>query len=366
MFKKHIYIPIIAVMLMTFFPLNAHAAQFESGDYTLDAQSVVKDDLYITGNSADIKGVVDGDLIVFGQSITVDGTVSGDLYAFGSDITITGNVYGNVVALGSNVNVKGTIGSNAYLGGMMVDINADLAKDLNTAAGTAKLAGNIGDDVRVAAGQLSSEATVSGDFLASSNSPVINKDKIAGQFILSSQNQSKDKQRSQIRMRNQTGFNIGLSLIGFVGMYLVGLLLIYTAPVKTASIGKKVSSNFNEFIKSFAIGLLILLALPVPIFILTMTLVGAPLAILLTAILVFLVTFGTLWTETAIGFKVLSIFKYKDDKRLLSLLTGRVITAVIRLLPFIGAIYTMILSTTTVGAVFRAKYDTFKIATSKK
>lgn len=94
-------------------------------------------------------------------------------------------------------------------------------------------------------------------------------------------------------------------------MYIVGILLIYVAPVKTVTIGKKVSSSFNEFIKSFGLGFIILLAIPLPLFILTMTLVGAPLAILLTAILIFLVTFGTLWSETAIGFKVLSFYTTK-------------------------------------------------------
>jgi hypothetical protein len=360
MFKKYLFVPIVAVMLTTLFPLSTYAAEFKTGNYTLETESVVDDDLYIAGENVVIEGVVDGDLVVFGDEITVNGTVSGDLYVFGATIDIAGSVYGSVFAFGSNVTVEGTVGSNMYIGSMIADLDADIAKDLNIGAGTVKLAGSVGDDVRVATGQLSSEAVVTGDFLASTESPSVNEEKISGEYILSSIPDNRDQPTFEFNADNLRGFNLGLTIIGFVGMYIVGLLLIYAAPVKTVTIGKKITESFSEFLKSFAIGLVILLAIPVPIFILTMTLVGAPLAILLTAILIFLVTFGTLWSETAIGFKVLSLVKYKDNQRFLSLLIGRLISVILRFIPFVGPIYTMILSTTTVGAVVRAKYDMFQ------
>lgn len=178
MFKKYLFVPIATVMLSFLFPISAYAAQFHTGEYTLDAQSVVEDDLYVTGNNTTIKGVVDGDLVVFGDYISIDGTVSGDLYAFGgTNLDISGNIYGNVFALGSNINVGGTLGANAYITGMMINLDANVAKDLTAAAGTVKLSGSIGDDVRVATGQLSSEATVAGDFIASTSSPIVNEEK---------------------------------------------------------------------------------------------------------------------------------------------------------------------------------------------
>ncbi len=106
--------------------------------------------------------------------------------------------------------------------------------------------------------------------------------------------------------------------------------------------------------------MVILFAIPLPLFILVLTLVGAPLAFLITAILVFLVTFGTLLTETAVGHKVLTLAKQKDDRRFLSLLVGRLITVIIKLIPLIGALYSLTLSMVTVGAVARMKYDAFQ------
>lgn len=366
MVKKYILIPVVALLVTTLFPLHTYAAQFESGNYKLDLGSVVQDDLYVVGDSAVIDGTVDGDLVVFAEKVTIDGTVSGDIYAFGSTVDILGSVYGNIFAFGSEVSIEGTVGSNVYVGSMILDLDADVATDLNIASGTVNISGNVGDDVRIAAGQLSSEATVGGDFLAYTESPLVNEEKISGQYILSAVQNDTEKPAFEFNKEDLQGFNLGLTLIGFVGMYIVGILLIYIAPVKTVTFGKKVTDSFSEFLKSFAIGLVILLAIPIPLFILAVTLVGAPLAFLITGVLIFLVTFGTLWTETAIGFKILSLVKFKDHRRLLSLLLGRLITVIIKLIPIIGVLYSMILSTTTVGTVARAKYDAFQAGSKKK
>lgn len=364
MFKlkgKLLLLPFLAILLAAVFPFAAYAAQFEKGDYILETEFIVEDDLYIAGDNVMIRGVVDGDLIIFGQNVTVDGTVTGDLYAFGNTVSIAGSIYGNVLALGSNVSLKGTLGQNVYVGSMMVDIDANIGKDLNIASGTTKIAGSVGDDVRVATGQLSSDASVAGDFLISSESFNIAEEKISGELVISTK-ETKISQTPKFEFRKGDflGFNLGLAMVSFVGMYIVGLLLIYIAPVKTLAIERKITTSWEELLKSFAIGLVILFAIPLPLFILVLTLVGAPLAFLITAVLVFLVTFGTLWTEAAVGHKILTFAKQKDERRFLSLLVGRLITVVMKLIPFIGTLYSLILGMVTVGAVARMKYDAFQ------
>ena len=361
MIKKFLLLPILVVLLSVISPLSAYAAQFEKGDYILETESIVEDDLYIAGDNVMIKGVVDGDLVIFGQNVTVDGTVTGDLYAFGNTVSIAGSIYGNAFAFGSNVSIKGTLGQNIYVGSMIVDIDANIGKDLNIASGTTKIVGSVGDDVRAATGQLSSNATVAGDFLVSGENLSIADEKITGELIISSkENNFGQTSKFELKQEDFLGFNLGLAMVSFVGMYIVGILLIYAAPVKTLAIEKKIVASWEDLLKSFATGLVILFAIPLPLFILVLTLVGAPLAFLITAILIFLTTFGTLWTEAAIGHKVLSLAKQKDNMRFLSLLVGRLITVIVKLIPFIGALYSLSLSIVTVGAVFRMKYDAFQ------
>jgi hypothetical protein len=76
--------------------------------------------------------------------------------------------------------------------------------------------------------------------------------------------------------------------------------------------------------------------------------------------------FGTIWVESAIGYKILSTVDKKDNKRLLSLLVGRGLSTVVNFIPIVRGLYKMILSTVAVGAIVRTKYDAFPNKGKKK
>lgn len=362
---------LFSLLLLPFLYISPiHAAKIEVGDYTLDTQSIVEDDLYVSGDNIKINGVVDGDLIVFGNNILVDGTVTGDLYLIGSTVSVSGNVYGNSILAGSSVKTAGTYGGNLIFLAMMSDINGSMSKDILGFAGTTTITGTITDDVRIASGQIHSTATVGGDFLVETDNYTIDENDIAGQLILGL-NQFIPKQEEKkldVSVNDFLGFNLGLAVVSFIGMYIVGVILIMGAPVKTLKIEKKIITSWSEFLKSFAIGIVILFTIPLPIFFLILTLVGVPLAFLITGILLFLSIFGTVWAESAIGQKILQLTKKKDNGRLISLLLGRLISSIVKLIPFVNGIYTVSLIALTVGSVARTKYESFMYSrnTTKK
>ena len=369
MFKlRNIYIfPILSILILLLFPKGViNAAKIEVGDYTLDKESIVEDDLYISGEKVVISGVVDGDLIVTGQNITVDGTVTGDIYLFGTTVTVGGNIYGNAILVGSTVTTSGTITENTYIGSMIADLDGTFNKDMAAATGTFKLNGSVGDDVRVASGQVISNATVGGDFLLAGDNYTVEEKNVYGDLIAGSEHPFwKDIPKEQtfnFSKDDFLGFNIGLAIVNFIGMYIVGVILILSAPVKTLQIEKKIITSWEEVLKSYAIGLVVLFTIPLPLFLLIITLVGAPLAFLIIGILIFLATFGTVWTESAIGQRVLQLTDRKDSGRFISLLIGRSISVIVRLIPIIRGIYSLSLILITVGAVVRTKYDAFSQA----
>ncbi len=331
------------------------------GDYTLDKESIVEDDLYVSGKNIKINGVVDGDLIVFGNNILVDGTVTGDLYLFGSTVSVSGNIYGSSVLAGSTIKVQGTYGGNIFFASMMTDIDASISKDVMGATGTLNMAGAISDDVRIVSGQIISTATVGGDFLIETENYTIDDNDITGQLILGTHElwPEKKEQELEVSVNDFLGFNVGLTVALFLGMYIVGVLIIMAAPVKTLKIESKIIPSWSELLKSFAVGIVILFTMGLPLFFLILTLVGIPLAFLLIGILLFLGIFGTIWTESALGQKILQLSKQKDNGRLVSLLIGRLISSIVGLIPFFSTIYRISLIATTIGAVVRTKYDSF-------
>lgn len=369
MFKvRNLYIlPILSILILLLFPKGViNAAKIEVGDYTLDKESIVEDDLYISGEKIVVSGVVDGDLIVMGQNITVDGTVTGDTYLFGTTVTLSGNIYGSAILAGSTITTSGTISENIYVAGMIADLDGTFSKDIAAAAGTFKINGTVGDDIRVASGQIISTATVGGDFLLAGENYTVEESNVSGDLIAGSDNIFKKdlvKEEPFSFSRNDfLGFNIGLAIVNFIGMYIVGVILILSAPVKTLQIEKKIITSWEEALKSYAIGLVVLFTIPIPLFLLIITLVGAPLAFLIMGILIFLAAFGTIWTESAIGQKVLQLTDRKDNGRFISLLIGRSISVIVRLIPIVRGIYSLSLIMITVGAVVRTKYDAFSQA----
>ena len=369
MFKlRNIYIfPILSILILLLFPKGViNAAKIEVGDYTLDKESIVEDDLYVSGERVVINGVVDGDLIVTGQNITVDGTVTGDIYLFGTTVTVGGNIYGNAILVGSTVTTSGTITENTYIGSMIADLDGTFNKDIAAATGTFKLNGSVGDDARVASGQVISNATVGGDFLLAGDNYTVEEKNVYGDLIAGSEHPFwKDIPKEQtfnFSKDDFLGFNIGLAIVNFIGMYIVGVILILSAPVKTLQIEKKIITSWEEVLKSYAIGLVVLFTIPLPLFLLIITLVGAQLAFLIIGILIFLATFGTVWTESAIGQRVLQLTDRKDSGRFISLLIGRSISVIVRLIPIVRGIYSLSLILITVGAVVRTKYDAFSQA----
>lgn len=364
MFKfKSIYLtPLLLLLLLFIFPkTDINAAEIKVGDYTLDKVSIVEDDLYISADTVVIEGVVDGDLFVEAENITVGGTVTGDIYLFGTNTYVNGNIYGNAVVMGSTVNITGTHKGNVYVGAVTADLDGTFNKDVLVLSGTLNLDGTVGDDVRVLSTQVISNASVGDDFLISSDNYSVNEDDIYGELVSPSDSVFKDRETNDFifTKKDLLGFNLGLTIVNFIGMYIVGLVLILSAPVKTLQYEKKIIGSWEEFLKSYAVGLVILFTVPIPLFLLTVTLVGAPLAILIAGILLFLSIFGTVWVESALGQKILLLSNRADSSRLLSLLVGRFVSTVVKLVPILRGIYSLSLIFVVVGAVARSKYDAF-------
>lgn len=369
MLKKIILIPFITVVFLLSFQYKIlNAAQIEVGDFTLNKEDIIEDDIYISGDKVIINGVVDGDLFVVGQDITVSGTITGDIYSFGSEITLEGNVYGNTILLGTDISVNGSVRENMYIAGVKTDLEGIFGKDISLITGALELKGSVQDDIRAYADEAKSEATVGGDMILISNQYSVDENLVSGDLIASNKGifpYQEDKSFS-FSKEDLLGFNIGITVVSFLGMYIVGILLILSAPVKTLQIEKRITSSWEEFLKSYAVGLVILFTIPIPLFLLALTLVGLPLASLIVAILIFLSIFGTIWAESAIGHKVLQILKKKDTGRFFSLLIGRGISVILRLIPIVKGLYSFSLVLVTVGAIVRTKYDAFKKIPSNK
>jgi cytoskeletal protein CcmA (bactofilin family) len=364
-----ILVPLLSICLLLGFSTPLKAAQFKEGDYTLESSEIVEENLYVGGTIVQIDGVVDGDLFIGAETVTITGTITGDLYAAGNNLELsdTANVYGSTFLAGQSINVKGDVLKNLFIAGAISNISGNVGKDVTVFSATSTISGPVTEDVRVFSNKSTISDYVKGEALVYAESSTIDEDLVTGEiYEYTDFNKEVKVDTTNLNINGAFwGVNIFSLVLGFVGMYIVGVILIYLAPVKTLQIEKKVIGSSQDFLFSFLVGLGIVVFIPLPLIILSFTLVGIPLVILISAGLIFTCTLATVWTESAIGQKILSNTKQKDEKRLLSLLIGRGITSVVKLVPIIRGIYKMVLSMTTLGAIVRMKYDAFRIVKKK-
>jgi hypothetical protein len=375
MFKKSLrilaVISFLSILFLLGFSSPSRAATFKSDSYALTESEIVEENLYINGETVQIDGVVDGDLLVCSESLTISGTVTGDLYSASSTVDISGNIYGSIFVAAQNARLSGSVARNAFIGSAFSDVSGSVGKDLVVFAGNSIVTGKVTEDIKVLSSRSNVSGTVKGEALVYAAYSKINESLVEGEIYenvntTTQETTSFGKSLRKSLFSQMVSINIFSTLLGFVSMYIVGIILIYLAPVKTLQIEKKIVSSLQEFLFSFLVGLAILAVIPVPIIILGITLIGTPLAILISGLLIFAMFFGTIWVESAIGYKILSTVDKKDNKRLLSLLVGRGLSTVVNFIPIVRGLYKMILSTVAVGAIVRTKYDAFQGKSKKK
>ena len=99
------------------------ASQTFSGSYTLNAGDTLRDDLTITGGSANINGVILGDLTVMGGEAYATGRIEGDAAVFGGNLLITGTITGDAAVMGGNIRNKGVIEGEIFVMGGQITLD---------------------------------------------------------------------------------------------------------------------------------------------------------------------------------------------------------------------------------------------------
>ncbi|MFH0770626.1 MAG: hypothetical protein V1926_04580 [Candidatus Peregrinibacteria bacterium] len=147
------------LLVLSAIALPAAAATFRTSEKeTLIISVPIEDDLYAAGGNLQVTENVDGDLI-----------------AGGGDVTIVGPVKQDVIVAGGRVRIEGTVGDDARIAGGDVAIAGSIGDDLIVAGGTVRIDRNsvIGGDAIVLGGTLMIDGTVKGKLLTSGGNIVI-------------------------------------------------------------------------------------------------------------------------------------------------------------------------------------------------
>jgi hypothetical protein len=311
------------------------------------------EDVFTAGQSVDIKGEgTTGDVAVAGANVTVSGDVRGyvmaaganvnvnapignDLWAAGANVIVNNSVADNAMLAGSSVVIEqtGSIGHDARIAASFADVKGRVTRNLNIAAANALISSEIGGNVEAYTENLTLTpgAIVRGNLTVySPNQPVVSPQaQVLGRIDYHK------TERQQSSASSAFGNWFGNWLLTFLWITVLGLVAVWFSPVWTNRVAEMLKENTG---KSFLVGLVVMLLVPILFIFLLVTVVGLPLAFLLGALAFAAFLLSGVFIAYFVGEWFLKTIKHWENSNVLKIVFGALIITFVMTLPWIGGL----------------------------
>jgi cytoskeletal protein CcmA (bactofilin family) len=324
-------------------------------NFTLPAGKTINETLMIGGDVATIDGDVNGNVIFGGRHITIRGHVKGDVFCGDQSTEIEGTVDGNVIAFSQWTSITGKVGGSVYNWSQTskVSSSAVIAGDLLSFAADTEIGGDVGRDLLAFSGntfltaRTGHDVTVRGDSLTVASSAKIGGDltaylrhpdraKIENPASVTGKTSIQQAERGS--MSNNDRFTTGnfyfWQLIQLLGALIVGALLMLMYPSLYNGAKRAVGFTWMPLLRNLGIGFGVLIAAPVAMVLVCITLVGIPLSILTLMVYIAGLYFAKIFLGAMIGEAILQRPSLNTQDSLVALLVGLAVYFVAVNLPF--------------------------------
>jgi cytoskeletal protein CcmA (bactofilin family) len=382
---------IFGVLLILFvgvfvFSIHAFAQTAQGGNVViLEKDQTITGDYFVGGQTVGIHGTVNGDVYVGGGNVQIDGVVNGDILAAGGTILLQGSARnirvaggnitvdttteGNVTVVGGNITIArgATIGGSLVMAGGQISVLGPVTKGATLAGGQITVGNSIGSNL-LAAGNitLTPEAKVNGPFTYWSNqkATIENGATVSGSITQRIPPQNKQERKSSQQTAAEAASAAAFfSLMSLVTAFILGLLFVKLLPI---FMKQSAATILQRPWFSLGIGLITAVATPIVIFLLFVTILGIPLAILLGVAYGIYVYLSKIFVSFAIGMWVFEKNNARRSHPVWAVLVGLIIYEILGLIPFIGWLAKLIFWLMGMGALLITKREAYLTLRSKK
>lgn len=355
--KKTSLILTFALILIAI-PLATHAFELKTSPSVYVAvDEIINGNFYAAGNNITINGTINGDMFIAGQNIIFNGSTTGDIFVVGENITINGKVGSSLRAAGNTVSINNNIAGSVHAFGSIITqakdtiVNGDfflgcefgelrgkIKGDLHGGAGSITLAGEIIGDVKMRLNKnvkpgakplyVKNSAIINGNlyYTAGQTGEISEKAVIAGEIGYT----APDKKSTQMNILNK-GWG---ALFSIFSSFVIGLVLITLWREKIKSL---TNLMLNNIWPSIGRGAIVMIITPFIVILLLFTIIGIPLAIMLTAVWLITMCISKTIVGILIGQMVLKkIWEKKKDSLILAMIIGVILVWLLTSLPLIG------------------------------
>lgn len=352
------------IFALALLPVTVFGYEAINGEtIVISKQQPIDGNLYVAGQNITIDQDIDGDVFCAGQSVTINGNVEGSVFCAGQTIAVNGNVRDSVRTAGNTIMINKEVGKNVMAFGAAINLGQDakVGWDLFMGAGSAAVRGSVGRSVHGGGGNVFIDGMVGKDVKLElsknssgrkgSQSPELRigeNARIAGDVEYRSKNQAEiaegaringEVRKSEVAVRKEKqneGFwgYIAGSIYSFLAALLVAFILIGLFGNMIRSITDKM---FGKIGASIAWGLLVMIVAPIVIILLLVTLIGIPLALILSAAWLAALYISKILAGILIGRQMIKRGGETTEKSLyLSALVGIAVSWIIFSIPIIG------------------------------
>ena len=297
----------------------------------------IKADMFEFAPDIKITEPVSRDLVVVGGKIEIADKVEQDVFAAGGTINILADVAGDVMAAGTRLVIDSEIQGNVSALAQTIEIteNANILGSMRIKAETVIISGNIQGNAQIDAYELEQTGIIAGE---------LNYKKIESK-----------------KHTSKNSFLWFFRLIGLFGMLIVGLILVSIWP---KAIKRLISGSIKNPLKDFAFGIAALIATPIIVLVLMLTIIGFPLALILVAAYLIALYLAQILTGIILGTYLFGAFKGRDHAKksplLAIMIIGVIVLWLITGIPVVGGLLKLIAIIWGLGILINLELQAFK------
>jgi hypothetical protein len=384
-------IRILPIFIILFAWNPSGAAEPKAGE-EVHISSTVNDDLYLAGKNVTVSAKVNGDVVAAGANVQVSDTVFGDAILAGGDVGISGFVTDDIRIAGGDIEIFKGAGSDVLVfGGTViihegalirgdlivfggdVEINGKIEGELTVFSGNVKLNADVADGAEVKCGSLYVNGHISGDSEIAAEDLVLGPSaKFSGtlrywtrdgetNFGPAAENAIYDPslELAEDTDHDPSGLEailggIGFVILSFFSSVLIILILVFVFGKYFKMGGERVE---KELFKNFGFGVLYVIAIPVLIMTLLISVIGIPIALLVLVLYIFTLVFAPTISSVLVANYINHKYQRDWNNWLIVLVSSGVliVLGLLIMIPFVG----WLIGILVIGASFGAILSSF-------
>lgn len=370
--SKRILLMIVFVTVFAVLPNYKINESFAQTTETVQTANPTED-IFTAGQSVDIKGEkATGDVAVAGANVNVSGEVSGYVMAAGANVNINAPIGNDLWAAGANVIVNNPVADNAMIAGstVVIEQNGSIGHDARIASSSASIKGRITRELQIVAADARISSEIGGNVTAKVQQLTLEPGAIVrGDLNVFSPNEPQispqaqvlgkiNYQRTENAQSNSKSFGnwLGNWILTFLWIAILGLLSVRFSHVWVNRVAEMLKT---QTAKSFLVGLVVMIVVPVVFIILLVTVIGLPLAFLLGAFAFVIFILSGAFVSYFVGEWFTKQIKSWENSNVAKIVCGALIITFLMSLPWLGGLVKLAVMFFGAGAFLLERRDLF-------